>query len=147
VSDDEASLALWREAFQGVPLHDLLGVDVVEVGDGHAVMEIALEAGALSAVGTLHGGAIAVLCDISCAAAASLVPSVDHATHALVTADLHVRYLGRARTGPIRADARVRKAGRALIVVEAEVTDGEGTLVAVADMSASLVPRPGGPST
>lgn len=136
------TLALWRDAFRGVPLHDLLGVDVVEVGEGRAVMEVPLEAGALSATGTLHGGAIAVLCDISCAAAASLVPTVDHATHALVTADLHVRYLGRARTGPVRSEARVRKAGRALIVVEAEITDGAGTVVAVADMSATLVPRP-----
>ena len=57
-----------------------------------------------------------------------------------VTADLHVRYLGAARGDTVRAVARLVKAGRTLVVVEADVIDSEERLVAKADFSASLVP-------
>jgi acyl-coenzyme A thioesterase PaaI-like protein len=43
----------------------------------------------------------------------------------------------------VRVEASVVKAGRALVVVEGRVTDGEGRLVAIADFSATLVPRRG----
>jgi uncharacterized protein (TIGR00369 family) len=125
-----------------VPLHQLVGLRVVSPGvDGPAVMEIPLTPAALGAGGELHGGAVALLCDVACAVAASSASTYDNATHALVTADLHVRYLGPARGEVVRAEASVVKAGRTLIVVQGEVTDGEGRTVAVADFSAMLVPR------
>lgn len=132
-------LELMRDAFRGVPLHDVVGIDLREVGNGRAAVEIPLADGALSSFGTLHGGAIAVLFDVTCAAAASTDPSIDHSTHTLVTSDLHVRYLGRARGERVRAEARVVKAGRALVVLAAELTDDGGGLIATADMAMSLV--------
>lgn len=139
----EAELVgLMRAAFLDVPLHGLLDLDVVDVGrPGVATMAIPLRANALGATGQLHGGVIAVLCDLACAAAASTASTYDAATTALVTADLHVRYLGAARGETVRAEAAVVKAGRSLIVVEAEVKDSEDRLVATADFSAMLVPR------
>ena len=138
---DEVMRDLMQAAFAGVPIHDLIGIDLKEVGGGRAVVEIPLAGGALSSFGTLHGGAVAVLLDVTCAAAASTATSVDHSTHTLVTADLHVRYLGRARGESVRAEARVVKGGRSLIVIEADVTDGTGAVVAVADMAMSVVPH------
>jgi uncharacterized protein (TIGR00369 family) len=138
---DEALREAMREAFEEVPLHQLVGLRLVAAGDaGPAVMEIPLTANALGRTGQLHGAAVALLCDVTCAAAASSASTYDHTTHALVTADLHVRYLGPARGDVVRAVASVVKAGRTLIVVQAEVTDGEGRAVAVADFSAMLVP-------
>ncbi len=64
----------------------------------------------------------------------------DHTTTALVTADLHVRYLGAARGDRVRVEAKVVKAGRQLVVVQGEVIDGEERVVAVCDFAASLVP-------
>ena len=140
----EADLELARlmeQAFLDVPLHGLLDLEVVDVGrPGVAAMAIPLKQPALGATGQLHGGVIAVLCDLACAAAATTSTSYDHTTTALVTADLHVRYLGAARGAKVRAEARVVKAGRTLIVVEADVLDSEDRLVAKADFSASLVP-------
>ena len=133
---------LMEQAFLDVPLHGLLNLEVIDVGrPGTAAMAIPLREPALGATGQLHGGTIAVLCDLVCAAAATTVSSYDHTTTALVTADLHVRYLGAARGTFVRAEAEVVKAGRTLIVVEASVVDSEDRLVARADFSASLVPR------
>jgi len=132
---------LMKEAFLEVPLHGLLDLEVVDVGrPGVATMAIPLRPPAMGATGQLHGGVIAVLCDLACAAAASTASTYDATTTALVTADLHVRYLGAARGDRVRAEARVVKAGRTLIVVEADVIDAEDRVVARADFSAMLVP-------
>jgi acyl-CoA thioesterase len=139
-ADPELS-RLMRDAFLDVPLHGLLGLEVLDVGrPGVATMAIPLKQPALGATGQLHGGVVAVLCDLACAAAATTSTTYDHTTTALVTADLHVRYLGAARGETVRAEARVVKAGRTLIVVEADVLDSDDRLVARADFSASLVP-------
>lgn len=145
-SADEAMRELMQAAFDGVPLHDLVGIDLKEVGGGRAVVEIPLAGGALSSFGALHGGAVGVLVDVVSAAAASTSPAVDHATSTLVTSDLHVRYLGRARGERVRAEARVVKAGRALVVIDTEVVDSDGTLVATADVAMSIVPYRGSQS-
>jgi len=138
---DPEMARLMTQAFLDVPLHGLLGLDVIDVGHpGFASMAIPLKQPALGATGQLHGGGIAVLCDLVCAAAATTSTSYDHTTTALVTADLHVRYLGAARGERAIATAQVVKAGRTLIVVEADVKDDDERLVARADFSASLVP-------
>ena len=134
-----------QAAFDAVPVQRLVGLQVVAAGDdGPAIMEIPLAAEALGATGQLHGGVIALLCDVACAVAASGASTYDHEQHALVTADLHVRYLSAARGDRVRVEASVVKAGRALVVVEGKVTDGEGRLVAIADFSATLVSRRAG---
>lgn len=138
---DPELAALMRAAFDDVPLHQMLGLDVVDVGrPGTATMAVPLAANALGRTGQLHGGVIAVLCDLTCAAAASTASTYDPLTTALVTADLHVRYLGAARGEWVRSEAKVVKAGRTLIVVAAEVKDSDDRLVATADFSAMLVP-------
>jgi acyl-CoA thioesterase len=132
---------LMKQAFEDVPLHGLLGLEVIDVGrPGVAAMAIPLRQPALGATGQLHGGVVAVLCDLVCAAAATTATTYDHTTTALVTADLHVRYLGAARGDRVRAEAKLVKAGRSLVVVEADVIDSEDRVVARADFSASLVP-------
>lgn len=138
---DPELVTLMREAFDDVPLHKLLGLQVVDVGrPGVATMAIPLGPNVLGRTGQLHGGAISILCDLACAAAASTASTYDPLTTALVTADLHVRYLGPTKGPTVRAEAQVIKAGRTLIVVEAQVKDDTDRLLAVADFSAMLVP-------
>jgi uncharacterized protein (TIGR00369 family) len=138
---DPEMARLMKEAFVDVPLHRLLELDVVDVGrPGVATMAIPIKANALGRTGQLHGGAISLLCDLACAAAASTASTYDATTTALVTADLHVRYLGPAKGAVVRAEAQVVKAGRTLIVVAAEVKDDTDRLLATADFSAMLVP-------
>ncbi|HJR25528.1 MAG TPA: PaaI family thioesterase [Acidimicrobiales bacterium] len=138
---DPELLAAIREAFEEVPIHKFVGLKVVQPGyDGPAIMEIPIGPNALGRTGQLHGAVIALMCDVTCASAASTASTYDHLTTALVTADLHVRYLGAAKGERVRVEARVVKAGRQLIVVHGDVIDGEDKVVAVADFSAMLVP-------
>ena len=55
----------------------------------------------------------------------------------------HVRYLGRPKGDVVRAEARVMRAGRMLIVVEIRVLDPLDNVIAFADFSAMVVAPPG----
>ena len=133
-------LAALRLAFDQTPLHALLGLRFVSYDRGEVVVEMPVREQAFNSSGNLHGGAIATLVDVTAGTAAALGSSFVPGENSIVTADLHVRYLGRPRTDAVRAYASVLRAGRSLVVVECRVRDGEERVIAAADFSAMVVP-------
>lgn len=128
--------------FKSTPLHALLGLDIRQPDAGDpdlAIVDMPVAPNAFGSTGNLHGGAIATLVDVACASAASRSSSFVPGQNTMVTADLHVRYLGRPKGASVRAEARVTKSGRSLIVVECRVLDDRETLVAVADFASMVV--------
>ena len=125
-----------------IPLHDLLGLEMDVPPPGSTVAEVHLpvrpEAMGLNG---LHGGAIATLVDLACGLCAAVATGFDPETESLVTADLHVRYLGRPRTDRVTARAEIVRLGTQLIVLDCTITDTGGHLVATADFSMVRVPR------
>ncbi|HYF47647.1 MAG TPA: PaaI family thioesterase, partial [Acidimicrobiales bacterium] len=106
------------------PLHRFLGFRAVHIDTETCVLEMPIAPDAFGGTGNLHGGALATLIDVTSAMAAARANPFDFETHSLVTADLHVRYLGRPSGGDaVRAEARIVRAGRMLIVVETRVLD------------------------
>lgn len=140
--DDPELMARLYESFRATPLHALLGIDYVEGDqpDGTVVVSMPVRPEAYGASGNLHGGAIATLIDVAAATAAARQSSFVPGVNTLVTADLHVRYLGRPTGDMVYARAHVVRAGRQLIVVECRVVDGEDRVIAVADFSSMVVP-------
>jgi uncharacterized protein (TIGR00369 family) len=129
-----------RRAHEQTPLHQVLGLRFVAAETGGVVVEMPVAPGAFNGSGNLHGGAIATLVDVASGSAAARAGQFRPGENTLVTADLHVRYLGRPKGEIVRADARVMKAGRQLIVVECRVTDELGNTIAFADFAAIVVP-------
>ena len=125
-----------------IPLHEFLGLEYVGGNDGSGVGEVRMpvRSNALGMNGNLHGGAIATLIDLTCALAAVRSTTFDPTVESLVTADLHVRYVGRPRTDHVVARAEVVRSGSQLIVVDCRVTDEEGHVVASADFAMMKVP-------
>ncbi len=76
--------------------------------------------------GQFHGGAIATLIDVAGDCALLLVVG-----DFVPTINLRVDYLRPAMGSGLTATARVRRAGRRIGVVDIDVTDAEGRLVAV----------------
>jgi uncharacterized protein (TIGR00369 family) len=134
-------IELLRAAHSSTPLHQLLGLNFVS-GDDPAVVivEMPVAPGAFNGSGNLHGGAIASLIDVASGSAAARAGTFQPGKNTLVTADLHVRYLGRPKGTVVRAEARVMRAGRQLIVVECRVADDLGNLIAFADFAGMIVP-------
>lgn len=130
-----------RRSFDETPLHRLLGLRLVSYDEREVVVEMPVRPEAFNSTGNLHGGAIATLVDVAAGTAAALGSSFRPGVNSIVTADLHVRYLGRPRTDTVRAYASVLRAGRSLVVVECRVRDAAGRVIAAADFSAMVVPR------
>jgi len=129
-----------RQAHATTPLHQLLKLEFVESEPGVVVVQMPVGPGAFNGSGNLHGGAIATLVDVASGSAAARAGTFRPGENTLVTADLHVRYLGRPKSQVVRAEARVMRAGRQLIVVECRVADDQGNVIAFADFSAVVVP-------
>jgi uncharacterized protein (TIGR00369 family) len=130
-----------RGAFHETPLHRLLDLRFLEREPGTTVVEMPVRADALNGSGNLHGGAIATLVDVAAGSCAARASGFDPLKESLVTADLHVRYLGRPKGDLVRAEAKVMRAGRMLIVIEIRVLDTLDNVIAFADFSAMIVSR------
>lgn len=102
---------------------DHVGLSIDDASDGRASATLEVRPEHLNAHGSVHGGAIATLCDsaMGTALAAS-------GTERPVTVDLTVTFLAPAGEGLLVAEARVRKRGKRILVVEAEVTQADETV-------------------
>ena len=140
---DPASVETLRAAFTNTPLYAFLGLRFVEPSpvEGTIVVEMPVAGPAFNGSGNLHGGALATLVDVAAGSCAGRASGFDPFRESLVTADLHVRYLGRPKASPVRAEARVVRSGHMLKVVEVRVLDSLGNLIASADFSAMVVTR------
>jgi uncharacterized protein (TIGR00369 family) len=137
---DEAAKAL-RYSFTATALHQLLGLRMLPTDADVTIVEMPVTEAAFNQSGNLHGGAIATQIDVAAgtmaARAANFIPGVN----TVVTADLHVRYLGRPKGDTIRAEARPMRVGRQLVIIECRVLDDRDNLIAFADFASMLVPK------
>lgn len=136
----DEQLAALEARFREIPLHALLGLEFVERSDAVVVVRMPVRPAAFGSTGNLHGGALSTLIDVASAAAAARGSSFEPGRNTLVTADLHVRFLGRPHGDEVRAVASVIRAGRQLVVVECRVLDVEDRVIAVADFAGMVVP-------
>ena len=120
-----------------IPLHELLAIEVLDADPDvdYAEVRMPVRPEAFGFTANLHGGAVATLVDVACAVAAVRKFDFDPMRESLVTADMHVRYLGRPRTDAVFARAQVVRLGSQLIVIECKVVDGDDHVIASADFS------------
>jgi len=126
-----------RERFARSEFHSaFLGLRLDRVAEGQVDVSLALEPRHLNLVGTLHGGMIATLADTATGLAYRTVlePGTSH-----VTSSLTVTFLAPGRTGTVIARGGVIKRGRRFGYAEADVVDGDGTLLARATATFTIM--------
>jgi uncharacterized protein (TIGR00369 family) len=140
--DDPELMERLHASFRATPLHALLELDYLDDPDEPEVTVVSMPVReqAYGASGNLHGGAIATLIDVASASAAARSSAFVPGQNTIVTADMHIRYLGRPGGDMVFARAHVVRAGRQLIVVECRVVDRDDRVIAVADFASMLVP-------
>jgi len=109
------------------PIVGLVGIRPVSFSEGRAELALAAERRHHNAMGTVHGGVLCDLADVAmgCALAGTLADD-----EAFTTVELSARYLRSVRDGELTARASVVHRGRGTAVVECEIVDAEGRLVA-----------------
>ena len=105
----------------------LIGFRPVSAGGGEAVFEMDADQRHWNPMGTVHGG---VLCDIADAAMGFAYASTLAEGESFTTIELKISYLRPVWKARLRAAAHVVKRGRKIGLVECDVTDEEGKLVA-----------------
>ena len=85
-----------------------------------------------------HGGAVSALIDAAAGAAAALSLVDLRDAPGVATIDMRVDYLAPGRGSSLTAEAKVMRSGRRVVVVRVDVTDEEGTLVALGTAAFSV---------
>jgi uncharacterized protein (TIGR00369 family) len=109
------------------PVARLIGFQIVEVDRDRAVFRMQAEERHTNPMGTLHGG---VLCDLSDAAMGCAFASTLEAGQSYTTLELSINFLRPVFQATLTATGRVVKRTRKTGLVECDVTDQEGRLVA-----------------
>ena len=122
-------LARLHEAFSRVAYARLLGLEIVRLERGAAVLSLGIRPELTRMEGIVHGGAIASLLD---SASAFAVLSLLRPEEQTVTVDLTLHFLRAVRDGSVEARAKVLRAGRRVVTVSIEASDSAGKLVATA---------------
>jgi len=110
----------------------LMGFEVEKLFEGGAVLGMTTADHHRQIHNVMHGGVIAALADTAAAIAAYTV--VPRGTE-VVTVELKINYLLPVGGGKVWAEGKVLRAGRNFVVVECDITNQKGALVAKALMT------------
>lgn len=116
-------------AFDEVPFVKFLGIELVEVEQGRAVMRVFVRQELRRNGGVVHGGVTASLIDTAAAFAIMTTLAPDQASS---TVDLTVHYLRPIVSGNVTAHARVVRNGRRVVIASVDVVDEAEILLATA---------------
>lgn len=110
------------------PIMRFLGITVRELEEGRTVMAMEVRREMENPMGTIHGG---IFCDLADAAMGFTYASTLDEGESFTTLELKANYLKPVRAGQeLVATARMVKAGRTTGLVECDVRDEGGALVA-----------------
>jgi uncharacterized protein (TIGR00369 family) len=117
------------------PVADLIGFKLVSVKPGEAVIELEATKAHANPMGTLHGG---ILCDIADTAMGMALLSKLEEDESLTTLELKIKFLKAIWNARLLATGQVVKQGRTVGLVQCDVTDANGSLMARATTTGVL---------
>jgi uncharacterized protein (TIGR00369 family) len=111
-----------------VPFASHVGIEVVEKGNGRAVLMLDVRPELTNSFEVAHGGAVMTLLDIAMALAAR---TLDPDAIGVITVEMKTTFIG-AAIGRITAEGRCLHAGKTVAFCEGRVHGPDGKLVAAA---------------
>lgn len=138
--NDAASRAFRRvrDSFCRQSFLSLIGAELEDVRPGRVTVSCRLREDLTQQQGLLHGGVVATVADVTCGYTALTVIQEDYE---VMSVEFKLNLLRPVSGSGIRAVGSLVRAGRTLVVTEAEVQDiDSGKLVA--KMLATMIPAP-----
>lgn len=109
------------------PVARLIGFELTSIRHGESVIELQASEMHANPMGTLHGG---ILCDIADAAMGIAFSSTLEDGESFTTLELKINFLRPVWKDKLRAAGKVVKRGKSVGMVECDVTNSRGLLVA-----------------
>src|SRR5215471_259654 len=131
----EEILKMVRGETRPAPVAELIGFKLTEVEPGRAVVHLEASPRHANPMGTLHGG---ILCDITDAAMGIAYASTLDEGESFTTLELKINFLKPVWKARLKAIGRIIKSGRVIGLVECDVTDEKGSLVARASSTCMI---------
>ena len=122
------------------PVCSALGMRMISGSDGRAEFQYTADGRHANPMGTLHGG---ILCDLADGAMGMALASSLAEGESFTTLELKMNFLRPVKEATLSAKARTIARGRTVAMMECDVLDEEGRLVARASATQLIVP--GGP--
>lgn len=123
-----AERELTNEATKGlIPFAGAPGIELVSAEPERVEGRLACSEDRCTAGGVLHGGALMAMADTFCAVCAHLNPPPGATTG---TIESKTNFFRAVREGRVDSASRLLHAGRSIIVVQTDLLDGDGGLVA-----------------
>jgi uncharacterized protein (TIGR00369 family) len=109
------------------PIAKLVGLEFIAIELGRSVFELSAGPEHANPMGTLHGG---IVCDLADAALGMAMAGTLEDDESFTSLDLTAKFLKPVWKARLRATAQLVKRTRSLGLLECEVTDEGGSLVA-----------------
>jgi uncharacterized protein (TIGR00369 family) len=107
------------ESFERQGMMQLIGAKLIEAADGRAVIEVPYRSDLTQQNGYFHGGVVAAIADTASGYAAYTTMPADAS---VLTVEFKINLVNPATGDRLRAEAKVRKSGRTLVIVAATVS-------------------------
>jgi uncharacterized protein (TIGR00369 family) len=133
----EHALAHYDQEFGSFFLARLFGLEISYPDAETCVVTLDIKDFMFNPQGTLHGGVIAMMLDIS------MGHLLKRSVGAGMTLEMKTQYLRPARAGRIRAEGRFLKKGKSINYLETRLCDAGGSLLAAANSTWQLLPQDG----
>jgi uncharacterized protein (TIGR00369 family) len=118
------------------PVAQLVGFRLCSIAPGESVFEMDATEAHWNPMGTLHGG---ILCDIADAAMGVAFASTLEDDESFTTLELKINFLKPVWTGKLIAAGKLVKRGKTVGIVECDVKDSKGALVARANSTCMVL--------
>lgn len=118
----------YKERVNAFPFVKLMGMRLLSAAEGRSVMECRLRPILRNSAGTLHGGVMGALVDMSVATA---LRSVMPLSSRMTTVEYKVNFLKPVGAGTVTALGVILRLGRTIAVGSTEVRNAAGEVVAV----------------
>jgi uncharacterized protein (TIGR00369 family) len=125
------------DALDAIPFSRTLGIEITSLGATEVRARLAWSPERCTTGGAMHGGAIMALADNTGALAAYL--NLPEGALGTTTVSSSTNFLRAVREGYAEAVSRPLHAGRSTVVVETEILDSEGRLVAKVTQSQAVL--------
>jgi len=129
----------YRERVNTFPFIRLMGMKLLSADGGKSVMRCRIRPVLRNTAGTLHGGVIGALVDMSVATA---LRSVMPLSSGMTTVEYKVNFLKPVPEGVVTANGTVLRLGKTIAAGSSEIRNEEGEVVAFGSATYYILPKP-----
>ena len=129
----------YKDRVNTFPFVKLMGMKLLSSGGGKSVMRCRIRPVLRNTAGTLHGGVMGALVDMSVATA---LRSVMPLSHWMTTVEYKVNFLKPVSEGVVTAHGTILRLGATIAVGSAEIRNSEGEAVAFGSATYYILKKP-----